>query len=1202
MSATKKHDLLRSLKEREKELNCLYNVDELINQDYDNPAQFLKEVLKVLPPGWQYPEFCEACIKYKEEEYATPGYKKTKWAQSSPIKVNDRIGGELTVVYTEEAPEADEGVFLKEERKLIETITTRLGRKLQRMETHEQPAKRLIESLQEREKELNCIYRIEELISQPDIPLEEIFKGVVKVIPDGWQYTDICHSRIIYDKKQYHTENFEETPWSLLADIKVENRVVGSVGVFYTKEMPPAFEGPFLREERKLINTIAERLGNTIYHHILTSAYREWRTAKQDLAEHRKEEWQIAMDLLQKTDPKLFNRVSRKMLNHLCWTGSEEAIRILESFSQDRRDTEEMLLGEENRPMKRHTIDDSTALSNRIFHIAVEHLGAKEVLNLIQKWMKEDKSSFLTTTLVNLDTTIKEIADAVRRFHHIAPSGIEFSPAQRKSVRVALVRRFFTEQLQFINVAKDYAEVGKFHDLLQHMIFPAESHGKLGGKSAGLFLASQILSKSSEQVDVLKNIKIPKTWYIVSDGILDFMHYNNLEEVIEQKYKDIDQVRLEYPYIIQVFKNSQFPPDLAKGLYVALDDFGESPLIVRSSSLLEDRLGAAFSGKYKSLFLANQGSKQERLNDLMDAIAEVYASTFSPDPIEYRAERGLLDFHEEMGIMIQEVIGTRVGDYFLPSFAGVAFSNNEFRWSHRIKREDGLIRVVPGLGTRAVDRIGDDYPILVTPGQPGLRVNVSPEEVIKYSPKRIDVINLKNKAFETIDLTDLLHAYGDMYPGINKLVSLYDQGYIRQPSGLGVDFDRDSFVITFEGLIKNTPFVSQIKAMLDVLREKLNSPVDIEFVSDGKDFYLLQCRPQSYGSEDIAVPIPSDIPDERIIFTANHYVSNGKVPDITHIVYVDPFKYNDLSNLNDLNAVGRAVSRLNKLLPKRQFILMGPGRWGSRGDIKLGVNVTYSDINNTAVLIEIARKKGNYLPDLSFGTHFFQDLVEASIRYLPLYPDDHGIKFNEKFLHQSPNILKDILPEFAHLEETVRVIDVPKSTNGKVLQVLMNADEDEAMALLAERTSKPVLPALQPIKRAEITFTDSKPTEDHWQWRLHFAEIIAAQVDAGKYGVKAVYLFGSTKNATASPNSDIDMIFHFVGNKDQRDELLSWLDGWSKCLSEMNFLRYGFKIDDMLDVHLVTDDDIARKTSFAAKIGAITDAARPLQMKKQDVD
>ena len=135
----------------------------------------------------------------------------------------------------------------------------------------------------------------------------------------------------------------------------------------------------------------------------------------------------------------------------------------------------------------------------------------------------------------------------------------------------------------------------------------------------------------------------------------------------------------------------------------------------------------------------------------------------------------------------------------------------------------------------------------------------------------------------------------------------------------------------------------------------------------------------------------------------------------------------ELGELDDLRDVGRAVGRLNKMLSKRQFVLMGPGRWGSRGDIKLGVSVTYSDINNTAALIEIARKRGQYVPDLSFGTHFFQDLVEASIRYLPLYPDEPDVIFNEAFLGEARNILADLLPEYARLQHVVRVIDVPKS-------------------------------------------------------------------------------------------------------------------------------------------------------------------------------
>jgi hypothetical protein len=599
-------------------------------------------------------------------------------------------------------------------------------------------------------------------------------------------------------------------------------------------------------------------------------------------------------------------------------------------------------------------------------------------------------------------------------------------------------------------------------------------------------------------------------------------------------------------------------------------------------------MGAAFSGKYKSLFLANTGTKTERLNALMDAIAEVYASLFSPDPIEYRAERGLLDLHEEMGIMIQEVVGTRVGRYYLPAFAGVAFSNNEFRWSPRIRREDGLVRLVPGLGTRAVDRIGDDYPVLVAPGQPGLRVNVTPDEVQRYSPRRIDVINLEAGRFETIEIADLVREFGGQMPLLTQTLSLCDEDGIRRLA-FGWDPKQGGAVVTFEGLIGDTPFMARMRAMLKLLREKLGGPVDIEFASDGRDFYLLQCRPQSYSIDATPSPIPRDVPPERVVFTASRYVSNGKVPDVTHLVYVDPAAYNEISDLATLRDVGRAVGKLNKLLPKRQFVLMGPGRWGSRGDIKLGVSVTYADISNAAVLMEIATTRGLYSPDLSFGTHFFQDLVESGIRYLPIYPGEAGTVFNEAFLRESPSILASVLPEFAHLDGVVRVIDVPRQTAGQVLRVLMNADLDEAMGFIGP-------PAATQI--AERRKDPEQAREDHWRWRLRMAERIAADVDPARFGIKGMYVFGSTKNATAGPASDIDVLVHVDGCEERRTALELWLEGWSRCLSEMNFLRTGYKTEGLLDVHLVTDQDIEKHTSYASKIGAVTDPARPLPLRR----
>jgi hypothetical protein len=732
------------------------------------------------------------------------------------------------------------------------------------------------------------------------------------------------------------------------------------------------------------------------------------------------------------------------MINYLCWNGVVAAQDLLPHFAGGR----EGLESDDNRPSPRRSSELLLGVADAAFRLASEHLSSAEIRSCIQKWIRDDKADFLLRAAENPGTSTAELAQALARFHDSHLDDRQLSRTVQVELRVSLARRFLTDDLGFVDVAKDFIDTADFFELVRHVISSPKSYGRVGGKASGLFLASQLVRKSTEFADAIGDVKIPKTWYLSSDGILDFIEFNQLDDLYDRKYLEIDQVRREYPHVIQVFKNSHFSPEIVKGLSLALDDFGDRPLIVRSSSLLEDRVGAAFSGKYKSLFLANQGPKAERLAALLDAIAEVYASVFGPDPLEYRAERGLLDVHEEMGILLQEVVGSRVGKYFLPTFAGVAFSNNEFRWSPRIAREDGLVRLVPGLGTRAVDRVADDYPILVAPGKPGLRVNVTPAEVLRYSPRKVDVIDLESGTFETMELDRLLDECGAGIPGVEQVLSVADESGIHRPYFVDWTSKKGRFVATFEPLLQSTSFLSRVRALLRVLREKTHGPVDIEFASDGKDLYLLQCRPQSFAEESAATPIPSDISSDRVIFEARRFVSNGRVPDLTHVVYVDPEAYAALPDAASLRRVGQAVGRLNKLLPKRRFVLMGPGRWGSRGDLRLGVPVGYSDIHNTAALVEIARKRGGYVPDLSFGTHFFQDLVEASIRYLPLFPDDPDIRFREAFLRDSPSVLAEVAPEFRDLEAVVRVIDVAKVTGGSVLRLLLNADEDHAVAIL----------------------------------------------------------------------------------------------------------------------------------------------------------
>jgi len=1047
----------------------------------------------------------------------------------------------------------------------------------------------LIQSFKEREKELKCLYSIEEILKGFKKDTDKMFEKIIESIPWGWKYPEYCRARITIGTKTYAPPGFEVTPWVLKTDITVQEKKAGEIEVYYTREMPAEDKGPFLNHEKRLLEAIADRLGSHLLHRRLKEVEEEEGAAGQ---KEESRDWRVILNLLRHTDRNLHLNLCERMLNHLNWSGITDIEEIESDCLAIENGTGDEIEGEVNQPRARQKKEFCDEKCEQIFEIAAKHYTDQRIVDYLRKWMADDKLRFLVH-VANRNLTLAEVIAAIRRYRDISGEGIELSPVAKKGVIVSLIRRFFSSQLNYIRIAKNYVSTKDFFGIIDRVVYTKDSHGRLGGKSAGLFLAENIIKKSEDSSDLLREIKIPKSWYVTSDVLLSFLKYNNLDEIVEQKYKEINQVRMEYPYVVQTFKNGRFPPEVVQGLSMALDEFEGKPLIVRSSSLLEDSLGAAFSGKYKSLFLANQGTKQERLEALMDAIAEVYSSTFGPDPIQYRAERNLLDFAEEMGIIIQEVVGKKVGDYFLPAFGGVAFSRNDFRWSPRIRREDGLMRVVPGLGTRAVDRISEDYPVLIAPGQPSLRVNVTPEEIAYYSPRKIDVINLKTNSFETMDVRKLLKEHGEEMPLMSRMVSKFEDNRLKKPLPINIDFEKDDLVVTFDSLINDSKLVGQVDGLLSLLEEKLETSVDVEFAHDGEDFYLLQCRPQSYSEDSAPAAIPKDIPEERILFSAHRYISNGRVPDLTHIVYVDPQEYSDLSSREELVEVGRTVGELNKLLPKRRFILMGPGRWGSRGDIKMGVNVTYSDLSNTAVLCEIAMKKGNYMPDLSFGTHFFQDLVEGQIRYLPLYPDNEDNIFNQRFLKGSRNILPDIVPAHAGLADVVKLIDVPEVTGGLVLRVLMNADLNEARGILAEPDREP--------RTEQIEVAGSElPAEKYWLWRLRMAEHIASELDPERFGVAGFYVFGSTKNAAAGLSSDIDVLIHFRGSKRQREELEVWLEGWSLCLDEINYLRTGYRIGGMLDVHFVTDEDIEKGNSYAVKIGAVTDPARELPMKKKD--
>ncbi len=756
--------------------------------------------------------------------------------------------------------------------------------------------------------------------------------------------------------------------------------------------------------------------------------------------------WRLQFQDLRGRRPDLAEKVCRKLLVDMQRQGLVDFDSLDDEVTQVLHLSGERRGSDPNRPKPKMSREARTALYELAIKYAERYLEPEEILAAILLTEKRQLAFDGARLAEDVETPLVELREKIQEFLEFAPGEAILPRATIIGTRAALVRRLLTDQLPFIAVAKKFVRVSDFAFLLDHLIPTEGNQGRIGGKAAGLLLARSILEHAKRQGRFDTEFKIPESYFVPSNGILEFIEYNGLEEVINVKYQEIDEVREEFPLVERLFKSGAFPPILHKGLEEMLWEIGEKPLVVRSSSLLEDRIGHAFSGKYKSLFIANRGPIERRLAELEDAISEVYASIFHPDPIEYRKDRGLLDFQEQMGILVQVVVGKEMEGLLMPAFAGVAFSRCEMRWSPRIKRTDGMARLVVGLGTRAVDRIGDDWPVMVALDQPHLRVLQQPEEVYQYSQHEVDVVDLKGGQFESLELEALLKRLGRRIPMANKIFSIYRHRQLVPILGLMMQSD-DQLVVTFNGLL-NCDFPRQLKQILDLLEEGLEEPVDVEFAHDGEQFYLLQCRALSLASSANHIPIPPDIPDADKIFSATRFVQMAQVRNLQWVVVIDPRDYEQLPTKEAMLRVAKAVGAINRELQPKKFILIGPGRWGSRGDIRLGVPVTYADICHTAMLLEVARKKGSYVPDVSFGTHFCQDLVEAEITYLPLYPDEDGAIWHEDFLNHSPNALAEIVPQYADLEEVVKLVDVRKAGDGRFLHVIMDGEAERALAFL----------------------------------------------------------------------------------------------------------------------------------------------------------
>ena len=615
-----------------------------------------------------------------------------------------------------------------------------------------------------------------------------------------------------------------------------------------------------------------------------------------------------------------------------------------------------------------------------------------------------------------------------------------------QEIIVVLTKGMLSDQLAFVGLARKHFKIADLKDISRRRI----GRGKVGGKAAGMRLAWRALQNPSpdDPIDLGPRVKMPESWFIAADLYYEFIEANDLFGCLNQKYKDLEQSRADYPAMRELYLSRTLPRSVMRRLEEVLDQVGNAPLIVRSSSLLEDNFGQSFAGKYETHFVANQGDKRERLHALAQAVIKVYSSVLNPDALAYRKQMGLIDYDERMAVLLQKVEGAEYNGMFFPQAAGVGFSYNPYRWTPQIDRRGGFLRIVWGLGTRAVDRVAGDHPRMVALSHPTLRPERNAREVRRYSQHFIDAIDLKRNELVTLPVTDVVR---HDFPGLRHLATVAEGDDLLPIHLNDPRIPPENYVVTLDGLLRNKKFVTMMRTILHKLEVGYGRPVDIEYTIEivpgaDPDFivHLLQCRPQARPQESELATLPRDIPPERIVMASSSTVSRGHIRNIRYVVYVDPEQYSRVQTMTERSHIAQVLGRLNQKLSGNAFIFVGPGRWGSSNP-ELGVPVSYADIYNCDALVEVPIAIRDEEPEASFGTHFFQDLIESRIYPLAVYPERKGDTFNFEFFRNAPNALERFLPADSKMAELIKLIVVPEATGGLMLELVMDDSENEAV-------------------------------------------------------------------------------------------------------------------------------------------------------------
>jgi hypothetical protein len=564
--------------------------------------------------------------------------------------------------------------------------------------------------------------------------------------------------------------------------------------------------------------------------------------------------------------------------------------------------------------------------------------------------------------------------------------------------------------------------------------------GSIGGKATGMILSRMIVDKKlPEMSDILEP---HDSFYICSNLYYTFLVKNKCWGLkIKQRRKS------GYFPIAEIIKEKilegEFSDNIREQFRRMLEYFGQSPIIVRSSSLLEDAFGNAFAGKYESVFCVNKGTLEDRLSAFEDAVRTVYASTMDESVLEYRLQRGLSHKDEQMALLVQRVTGSLFKDLYMPAAAGVAFSYNAYRWSQDIDPDAGMIRIVMGLGTRAVDRTDGDYPRIAALDKPALKA-MPGKFVSDFAQHKVDVLDLSINAHTTMPIEEVAERMSSWFKAI-----MIEHDSAREEELKQYGMDRSIIFTTCDNLLRNDEFVASMRNILNTVESEYKYPVDMEFAlnmskSGGFVINLLQCRPLQVGGAGIRVDLP-DIPEEKTFFRLNGGTMGGEYfQEIDAVVRIDPRLYYEYP-YNQKPVIARVMGQINQVYRdgKKVVMLLVPGRIGTSSP-ELGVPVKFAEICNMSIACEVAYEGAGYMPELSYGSHFFQDLVEADIFYASIFENKGTTAYYDpEFFAGERSILPDIVKD--DLNEAITDIVKVYDTSGKQLKIVSDITSGETI-------------------------------------------------------------------------------------------------------------------------------------------------------------